>query len=629
MANKGCCDKCANRTGICCCMTANEFKSTDLAEIVQNNDRQCTDMPCLLVLIFVIITQIFLIFYPTTQGSNPKLLVNGYDYNGTICDDSNSDGHLTAWPWIEENTQIRICINNCDDTMVVLPGKMIKTYKSYEFIGAYCIPDDSNENVTDSDLNQFNEARAAYQRAIGDLDKSKWGILMSAITGIIIAFIYLRAIACVGRLLIYLTLIIVAIGGFFISWLILREGINNLKDEETKDTGKFEIFIGIFVIIFNIILILALYFMRRGIVVSIEMLNEASRAIRELKQTLVFPCIYAFVGMGYIVIFIIIALFMYSCKDTERYPMPQSFIDNGYTTLEYIKYEFSQSMQNALIYHFICLYFILHVIIYFGFMVLSGTIADWYFSDWNDKQTGKVRGTGTAQLSRAPIMESFFRILRFHLGSLAFGALLITIIRIFRGILKYLEKKTIASSNKCAKFIFCCVGCCLRCCECILNKIAKEGFIFCSIYGTAFCYSSFHAMSILLKNIGKAMIIEAVSKYTEIFGRIAIALLNTGIFVVIMTYLPYYADNLSSVMFPSIIIFILSIIIASHFMQVFEVGVDTIFLCYLIDESVHGKPRFASKKLQLIGQSLNDKKVINESSDKESKKASLLQSQNE
>eukprot|EP01083_Nonionella_stella_P305594 1066605_1 len=72
-------------------------------------------------------------------------------------------------------------------------------------------------------------------------------------------------------------------------------------------------------------------------------------------------------------------------------------------------------------------------------MVLSGAIADWYFSDWNMEKNSKVRGYNTAELSYSPILESFFRVLRFHLGSLALGALIITIIRIIRACVTFID----------------------------------------------------------------------------------------------------------------------------------------------------------------------------------------------
>ena len=94
-------------------------------------------------------------------------------------------------------------------------------------------------------------------------------------------------------------------------------------------------------------------------------------------------------------------------------------------------------------------------------MVLSGTIADWYFSEWDNTKKNKKRGERTAELSQQPIMESIWRVFRFHLGSLAFGALIITFVRILRATLKYIEKRTEAAENPLLKCLFCCAQCCL------------------------------------------------------------------------------------------------------------------------------------------------------------------------
>ena len=101
-----------------------------------------------------------------------------------------------------------------------------------------------------------------------------------------------------------------------------------------------------------------------------------------------------------------------------------------------------------------------------------------------------------------------------------------------------------------------------------------------------------------MHNVGRTAMVDAVSKYSEIFGRIVIALLNTGLSIVIMKYVPYYEDNLSSYFLPSVIIFVISYIIAAMFMMVFEVAVEAIFLCYLVDEEVNnGNARFANHTL--------------------------------
>ena len=91
--------------------------------------------------------------------------------------------------------------------------------------------------------------------------------------------------------------------------------------------------------------------------------------------------------------------------------------------------------------------------------------------------------------------------------------------------------------------------------------------------------------------------VEGISKYMEIIGRFGIAFLTTGIAVIVFSELEYYDEHLSSYVYPAIPVFIISYLISSLFMMVLEVAVDTIFLCFLVDETVHSPPRFASDDL--------------------------------
>merc|ERR1712087_1069326 len=78
---------------------------------------------------------------------------------------------------------------------------------------------------------------------------------------------------------------------------------------------------------------------------------------------------------------------------------------------------------------------------------------------------------------------------------------------------------------------------------------------------------------------------------------IAISSLSTAFAVLIMKYNDYYSNNLSSYLFPAIVVFVMSYVIAALFMMVFEVAVETIFLCFLVDEEVHGEAKFANHGL--------------------------------
>ena len=192
------------------------------------------------------------------------------------------------------------------------------------------------------------------------------------------------------------------------------------------------------------------------------MLHEAAHAIRDMKTTILFPVFYSFVGVAYMTFWIAVALYIYSVKIKKEDEMPTSELALVLGSENYYYFKFDTGLQEALICHIICLWYIMQVILYFGFMVLAGVIADWYFSDWDMSRECKIRGDGPAQLSDSPLCETSWRIIRFHLGSLAFGSAVITIVRIIRAIVTYIEKKTKGAENSVAKCIFACVTCCLK-----------------------------------------------------------------------------------------------------------------------------------------------------------------------
>jgi len=185
------------------------------------------------------------------------------------------------------------------------------------------------------------------------------------------------------------------------------------------------------------------------------------------------------------------------------------------------------------------------------------------------------------------------------MGSLAFGALVIVPVRIARWTLLYVQQKTQNAQNPVTKCLLGCADCCLKCLECIIDKINKEGFIFTTIYGTNFCYSSMIAIKLVWTNAMRAALVEGISHYMELFGRLTIAALTTGMCLAILSEDSYYSNHLSSVLLPGLAIFITSYMIGSLFMLVYEVAVDTIFLCFLVDEETNPEgPKFAHAKLK-------------------------------
>jgi len=119
-------------------------------------------------------------------------------------------------------------------------------------------------------------------------------------------------------------------------------------------------------------------------------------------------------------------------------------------------------------------------------MVLAGSFGIWY---WSQSRSSCI----------------FFRAFKdttvYHLGTLAFGSLLIAIVKLIRFLITQVEKrlKKAAGNNPVTKciitFVSCCCKCFFWCLEKFLKFISKNAYIMCAIYGRNFCVSAADALS--------------------------------------------------------------------------------------------------------------------------------------
>ena len=162
----------------------------------------------------------------------------------------------------------------------------------------------------------------------------------------------------------------------------------------------------------------------------------------------------------------------------DKHEMPagvyQPFYDGGETLYEalgspanatYIEYDIDETWQYCLLYHFFILLWVVQFIIYHTFLVLAGIYAEWYFAEWEDypQDTVKKRGSGKRELSNHPIWDSFWRATIYHMGTLAFGSLLIAIIEFIEYTLTYFERKFRAGEpSPLQTAVLCLIKCILR-----------------------------------------------------------------------------------------------------------------------------------------------------------------------
>lgn len=76
-----------------------------------------------------------------------------------------------------------------------------------------------------------------------------------------------------------------------------------------------------------------------------------------------------------------------------------------------------------------------------------------------------------------PVARSTTTLIRFHLGTVSFGAMIIGIVRLLRAMLASVQKKLKKFDNDCAKGVLWCCHCCLWCFECALKFLTRNAYI--------------------------------------------------------------------------------------------------------------------------------------------------------
>ncbi|XP_062126376.1 choline transporter-like 2 [Drosophila sulfurigaster albostrigata] len=227
----------------------------------------------------------------------------------------------------------------------------------------------------------------------------------------------------------------------------------------------------------------------------------------------------------------------------------------------------------------------------FSDMVLAATFARWYW-------TFKKRDVPYFTLTHA-----FCQTAIYHLGTLAFGSLILAICRAIRLILEYIDHKLKKYDNAVTRAILCCMRCFFWLLENFLRFLNRNAYIMCAIHGKNFCSSAKDAFNLLMRNFLRVVTLDQVTDFLFFLSKV---LLTGGAGVA--TY--YFLDNNPSVIqlnhkaVPTTVVVIAAFLITSVFFGVYSMAVDTLFLCFLEDcernDGTPEKPYFMSKQLMKI-----------------------------
>ncbi|KAL4676048.1 hypothetical protein H8959_010193 [Pygathrix nigripes] len=294
------------------------------------------------------------------------------------------------------------------------------------------------------------------------------------------------------------------------------------------------------------ILLLVLIFLRQRIRIAIALLKEASKAVGQMMSTMFYPLVtfvLLLIGIAYWAMtalyplptqpatlgvlggqpqYVLWASNISSpgCEkvaiNTSCDPMAQPVnsscpglmcVFQGYSSKGLVQ----RSVFNLQIYGVLGLFWTLNWVLALGQCVLAGAFASFYWAFHKPQD-----------IPTFPLISAFIRTLRYHTGSLAFGALILTLVQIARVILEYIDHKLRGVQNPVARCIMCCFKCCLWCLEKFIKFLNRNAYIMIAIYGKNFCVSAKNAFTLLMRNIVRVVVLDKVTDLLLFFGKLLV-----------------------------------------------------------------------------------------------------------
>lgn len=299
---------------------------------------------------------------------------------------------------------IKTCLNNCSQTLSGYGApEMIDLYPSTDW-GYFCVPDiGAVTNIKGSvDVKiefafsgDFDTAAQNAGRAIGDI-YTVWPLLLgSAAIALLFSFLYNFLSETFAGVLVFFSIIIIIAGGVLVSYTLIQSGRDARDGDFAIDRANAEYGLGITLAVLTLVFTFVVIAMRNRIRIAVEVVKEASRCVHDIWSLVVFPIVPMVLGLGYIVFWIVVVLYIFAVWDTReeilppyitqspqfrdsRSSPPGPYVWNG-TANPYEYYTWDTSMQATFAYTFFHLLWSTQFIIYFAYMVMAGTVANWYF----------------------------------------------------------------------------------------------------------------------------------------------------------------------------------------------------------------------------------------------------------
>ncbi|XP_014243856.1 choline transporter-like protein 1 [Cimex lectularius] len=583
-----------------CCGDQEKVEPNEGSDETRNNDkgvfkgpvseRSVTDVVGILMFI-IFLTVLFGLLGHCIVNGDIYRVIYGYDNCGNICGMENlpeekpefqcKGGDFTKKKFllIKEAGKALFSPKNVNKECV----EDCKAYPEYMTFLNRCIPKKTaeiiNNFVSKTGITDF------FHEVSEDLHHSWVEIFYLSLISLILSVIVVFTLRFFAGFMIWAILIgsvVIGILGTIYSWIVWKQKKHDQSESDIDSrVSTTYLTIAIIVTIVTIVFFLIIVALRKRIKLVVELFLEAGKALNKMPL-LLFEPILTFLALAGVV-----ALWLYFSIWIESAGYLKNASPNYY-------YKKDFAMKFSRWYNLLAMFWMTQICIGCQHMIIAGAVATWFF-------------TRNKEEMRSPISTSAKNLLRYHLGSVLLGSFFIALCQLLRSLFKYIESTLAEPKNDITKFCSKCCHFCLYCFEKILVYVTRNAYIEIAIYGHSFCRASHQSVQVLVSNVLRVAAINTIGDFVLLLAK-AIVVIAT---VLMGTVLLDSKDGVYHLWVPLTLAGLFAYLIAHAFIAVYEMVIDTIFICFCEDCEINdgiSKPYFMSKGLMEFVQ--NSKKVL-------------------
>ena len=566
--------------------------------------RSCTDVFCCIAFVAFWAISVYIVADSFMKGDLSKI-ARPYDNQGNECgyNNTNTTGRdATAYPYLffnlvnvfegqsllYQSSCVSACPTgsnqtlNCLTTPNVTNCSSLYTYGSIVFLKGFCLPSDQGL------LSQIAQLFSGFnvQSILNSIYVNRWIIVGCVGMAFVLSYLFTLFLQYCTWLVVLLSILgIFALGGLLsmLSWSRykrLQEQAasatdSSITDDLNSDATFYKyIAIGLWVALGLCLIILVCLIDR--VILAVKVIQAAADFVTDYKEMVFVPIVLIFVAAAYTLAWGYGLAAIYSVGELKWNP-----------SYPWGKLDVNQQIKINLYIHIFALLWNLAFFLAVSHFILACSTAIWYFNR-NDMNRPN------------PLCKSVWWLFRYHLGSVAFGSLILAIVWVIRIIVVYLHQKLKdINASQFAQFVAKCLICFTLCLERFIKFFNKHAYIEIALRSKNFCTSAMNGMKIVMNNFLRFGILHGLGEIVMTVVVFFITMVGVTLGYALITMFGPENPKLDGVAGCLVIIGVIMYSVASLFAHIWEVSSDSILHCHCIDEALEGgQARRSTQKLE-------------------------------